>query len=62
MEEFQIDKNLAFLRATKLLETRISSPSYLLALWKVTGNFKGRCPDPERLQPWFQGIEQYINY
>jgi len=55
------DTDLNFIRAMNLLDEKIESPKYLIALWRATGNLGDLdYPIVEIVKPWWIGMEDLI--
>lgn len=57
MENVRVEHDPNYLRAKTLLEGSITTPEYLINLWKLMPVCHGHYPYPEKMTPWNFGIE-----
>lgn len=60
MKEEAIDLNLNYIRGVWTLN-RFNTVGDFVNFWLSVGPYWGKCPNTERINPWFIGIEESVH-
>lgn len=56
LEDFSIEENPDFQRATFMLDKKFDSVKDMYHFWRMVPTFRVSCPAVERQKPWWQNL------